>query len=246
MAVYDSTSLYRSLSHETGIPQCSKPKNNLHQWFGPHAAPPTPEITTSYLHYQPETEANCFELVISTPEMRRAACKYAHKGHIFMDLTFGFCAAHCLLAIILTLNEHCEGIPIAFLIFTATKDANTVYTDYGTAIILELLKKMKEGLGQNKVGEFIHFFVATIDMDPHENKALTTNHPGIFILICIFHVWQAWRNELTHFLCQVPKGDMHQTLYNSEVTYFATLAQSHDPIEKKQASRAQSFLAYFT
>lgn len=75
-----------------------------------------------------------------------------------------------------------------------------------------MLGKFKEGLGLNKQGENISFKVAQTDMDTREHAALQEHWPAIILLLCIFHVWQAWKNALTTKLRKIPKGDARKAV----------------------------------
>ncbi|KAF9017502.1 hypothetical protein BDZ89DRAFT_961037 [Hymenopellis radicata] len=276
LATHDSSSLYRSAAAEIGVPQRSKPEENLYAWFGPTPTPPTPEFTKSCLHYQPHISASenapeqRFELVLATPQMQKAAWTYGHKKLVHMDLTFGVCSARTLLAILMTSNPRGKGIPIAFIMFTARKSAKAVHADYDTAILTRLLEKFKQGMGVNELLEVFDIGVGVVDLDPREHSSLRTNWDLIFLLWCIFHVWQAWRNALNKYLLSIPKGDARQEvrkrlvglliplmrdvivydeacrLYNDEITYFtAQVSKQRSVISRKQGTAGLSFLAYF-
>jgi len=133
-----------------------------------------------------------FEIIISTQQMHNAAWKYGHKQQVLMDLTFGFCSAHVLLAILLALDEKGSGVPIAFIIFTAQDSAKVTHADYNTAVLEHLLGLFKKGIGKNDKGEDFYISIGNTDNDICEQVALSQNWPGIFLLLCIFHVWQAW------------------------------------------------------
>ena len=53
LTAHDISSLYRSISHEHGIPQRTAAEDNLDKWFWPEKPqPPSPTLTQSCLHYQ--------------------------------------------------------------------------------------------------------------------------------------------------------------------------------------------------
>ncbi len=44
----------------------------------------------------------------------------------------------------------------------------------------------------NARGEVFEIQVGNTDNDACECKVLAVNWPGVFLLLCTFHVWQAW------------------------------------------------------
>jgi hypothetical protein len=162
------------------------------------------------------------------------------------------------------------GVPIAFILFTARPEAAAVHADYNTAILTELLGIYKEKMPKNERGETINFEVALTDMDTRERSALASIWPGIFLLLCIFHVYQAWRNGLNRYLKPIPKGvarketrtrlgkllmrllkeeTVHSEAvkaYKAEITYFKRLGRKRDPLSKIQSSAALAFLGYLS
>jgi len=49
-------------------------------------------LADTIFHYSPCAGANqCFEVCISTPEMKAAAWKYAYKSQMILDGVFGVC-----------------------------------------------------------------------------------------------------------------------------------------------------------
>ncbi|TFK60149.1 hypothetical protein BDN72DRAFT_779776, partial [Pluteus cervinus] len=266
----DASSLYRTIAKERGIPQRTVPEANLDSWFRKQKpAPPSPLMTTSCLHYQPQQDENRFELIISTPEQQNAAWKYGHKKQILMDLTFGFSSARTLLAILMAIDENGKGIPIAFMIFTARKEAQATHASYDTQILDRLLQKFRLGMGQNDEGEEFQIAVATTDNDARERAALTSNWPNVQLLLCIFHIWQSWRNGLNRYLKTIPKGEARNSVrkrlanflgdlirkmmtypdalarYQTEIDYFTALKRNRTALPKKQGTAALRFLAYF-
>ena len=78
----ESTSLYRTLARQSGIPQRSAAETNLDNWFrSVRAIPPDPLLPALCLFYQPceEGKEDCFCLILSTPQQRDIAWKYGHK-----------------------------------------------------------------------------------------------------------------------------------------------------------------------
>ncbi len=275
LAIHDSSSLYQTAATKIDIPQRSKPEENLHRWFSPNTSASDPLLTASCLHYQPHiaatehTREQRFELIIATPQMREAAWRHGHGQLLHMDLTFGVCTAQTLLLILLVADKHGKGIPLAYIIFTAQNKTKAVHANYNTALLTHLLERYRAGMGVNAEGLMIMFRIAMLDMNPCKFDGLSTNFDLIFILICIFHVWQAWRNGLTKYLGSVSKGEPRQDvrkqlgnfliclmrdivnyneacqLYNNKISFFTVLSRNHNITSRKQGIGALSFLAYF-
>ena len=144
--------------------------------------------------------------------MQTAAWKFGHEKQVLMDLTFGVCSARALLVILMAIDDSGEGIPICFALFTARESVKAVHADYDTAILDRLLRLFKDGMGTNELGEQFNIKVGNTDNDAREHTALMNNISGIFLLLCIFHVWQAWKNGLNRYLHVIPKGEARQSV----------------------------------
>jgi hypothetical protein len=175
-----------------------------------------------------------------------------------MDLNFGFCSGHALLAIFMVIDEHNKGIPITQLIFTVKKETKAVHADYDKTLLDKQLGLWKKGMGKNKASEAFTPFVANTDNNTYEYYALQWHWGHILLLLCMFHVWQCWRNGLNKHLCVIPKGEHQQKIHsqlghflmhllkdiskyedalvahNTELTYFKGLSKSKDTTQKKQ------------
>jgi hypothetical protein len=203
--------------------------------------------------------------------MQDAAWRYGHKQHVLINLTFGFCSARANLLIVMALNDDKKGIPISLIIFTARPSAKAVHADYDTRLICFLLEKWRLGLGTRAGSDFhLEISVATTDNDTRERTALQEIWPSVLLLLCMFHVWQCWRNGLNKHLAIIPKGDdqLHMrrrlakflmrllkeiidypnaiSAYNSEVEYFKALGKKQDSISRKQSKGGLAFLAYLS
>jgi hypothetical protein len=197
--MFTVSSLYQSISHERGISQCTAAEKNLDKWSQKEKPQPlSPKLLNSCLHYQAHKhgETEHFEIILSTSEMRTAACTFGHKQQVLMDLTFGICSACALLVILMAIDKSGHGVLICFMLFTACDSAKAVHADYDTVVLNRLLRLFKEGMGKNDLEEEFCISVGNTDKDVCERTALTNNWPGIFLLLCTFHVWQAWRNGL--------------------------------------------------
>ncbi|KAJ7171536.1 hypothetical protein C8R46DRAFT_846840, partial [Mycena filopes] len=268
---HDSSSLYRTFAAESGISQQTAPENNLDLWFrSENPCPPDPRLTASCLSYIPciPGESDRFSLVISTPEQQQLAWKYGHKKLVLMDLTFGFCNGRALLIILMVLDDRGKGLPVAEILFTAKKSAKAVHADYDKLILDKLLGLWKDGMGTNAAGESFEFVVGLTDNDARERFTLDKRFSAILILLCLFHVWQAWRNALNKYLRPIPQGDTRQTTrqrlgrflmrllkeitiyedaiaeYNAEIAHFEQLAKRRDAASKTQSKAALAFLGY--
>ena len=271
LTTHDSSSLYRTVARECGIPQRSAAEENLNKWFRhDKPQPPSPLLSASCLHYQahekPKTER--FEIILSTLEMQEAAWKFGHKKQVLMDLTFGICSARALLVILMASNNDGKGIPICFMMFTARETAKATHADYNTALLNRLLGIFKAKMGRNDQNEELDIKVGLTDNDVRERAALSLNWTGTFLLLCIFHIWQAWRNALNRSLRAVSQGDTRQAvrkrlgsllmsllkditshdeariLYEEEVTYWKRIERKRDPMSKLQGTSALQFLTY--
>ncbi|KAJ7188449.1 hypothetical protein C8R46DRAFT_879117, partial [Mycena filopes] len=269
---HETTSLYRTLARERGIAQ-APPQNNLDLWFRQsNPAPPDPRLTASCIAYSPclaDDPEGRFSIILCTPEQRLAAWRYGHKKQVLMDLTFGVCSGRVLLAILMAIDENNHGVPIAQIIFTARKAAKAVHADYNGQLLKELLGKYKAGMGQNAEGEDFAMEVASTDNDSRERFGIRETWACVYLLLCIFHTWQAWRNGLNKHLRVIPEGDSRQEIrrrlgkflmrqlkeiciydeaiaaYNVELAHFKSLAKRRDKLSKLQAKGGMAFLAYF-
>jgi hypothetical protein len=153
--------------------------------------------------------------------------------------------------------------------FTARKEAKATHAEYNGALLEDLLRRWKDGMGKNEAGETFCVSIATTDNDPRERHALQVNWPDSFLVLCMFHTYQAWRNGLNKHLRVIPKGVSRQqirrrlggflmrllrhvtvyeeavTEYNTEVTFFKNLGQERTQLAKKMSKGGLAFLAYF-
>ncbi|KAG2145254.1 hypothetical protein DEU56DRAFT_934815 [Suillus clintonianus] len=195
---HDSTSLYRTIAREIGIPQRSAAEANLDSWFrtnDPH--PPDPALSHALMFYQAHVDGvtdRCI-LIFSTPEQRALAWKYGHNNQVLMDGTF----------------------------------AKAVHADYDQKILEDVLDKWKAAMGLNDAGEPFNIAVGNTDNDIRERYALTKHWPSIHLILCLFHMWQSWRNGLNRYLKPAPKGPARQEIrarleavhaYNEELAFF--------------------------
>jgi hypothetical protein len=62
---------------------------------------------------------NRFEACVATMEMNDVSWNYGHQLQIILSGTFGICNCKVLLFIVMVVDEHWKGIPVAFLLFSA-------------------------------------------------------------------------------------------------------------------------------
>jgi hypothetical protein len=268
----ESTSLYRTHYRELGIPQRSGAEENLDRWFrSTSPQPPDPLLSEACLHYVPHIEgvSDRFEIILSTQKQRAVAWEHGHQKQVIMDLTFGFCAARTLLAILLVMDKSGQGLPVALIIFTARKEAKATHADYNGQLLSHLLEKWKHAMGKHPVtGEEFSISVANTDNDARERHALQANWPDILLILCMFHTYQAWRNGLNRYLRVIPQGQPRNEVrkrlggllmcllreivlydeainaYNAEVAFFKDLRKEGSVLDKKKAKGGLAFLTY--
>ncbi|KAJ7156431.1 hypothetical protein C8R43DRAFT_883829 [Mycena crocata] len=267
---HETTTLYRTLAREKGISQ-APPQDNLDRWFRKeNPIVPDPRLTASRLFYQPHVpgETDRFIPILSSPEQRAMAWCFGHKKQMLMDLTFGVCSGRVLVAVLMVIDDHNHGIPVATMLFSAKKEAKAVHADYNGKLMEKVLGHFKDGMGKNEAGEAFECAVGTTDNDPRERSGLQHTWLPIILLLCMFHTWQAWRNGLNKHLRGIPKGEDRQSIrtrlgaflmcllkeitdyneavaaYNTELAYFRSLTRKRDKISKQQGASGLAFLAY--
>ncbi|KAJ7438106.1 hypothetical protein B0H11DRAFT_1612261, partial [Mycena galericulata] len=270
LADHETTSLYRTLARERGIPQ-APPQDNLHLWFrSDNPQPPDPRLSASCISYTPHIigETDRFTLIITTPEQKLLAWKYGHKRQVLMDLTFGICSGRVLLTLLMAIDENNHGVPIGAFLFSAKPQAKAVHADYNGPLLEKLSGEWKLGMWKNEAGEEVDIAVGSTDNDARERHALQATWRLILLLLCMFHVWQAWRNGLIKHLRGVPKGDEREDVrqrlgkflmrllkeidvyedavaeYNTELRYFKKLAAKRNNLDKQKGKAGLAFLAY--
>ncbi|KAF4564826.1 hypothetical protein EYR40_010998 [Pleurotus pulmonarius] len=276
---YESVSLYRTLTLEKGIPRTehSTALDNIDRWFrtnNPLLPTSAPRLTKSCLFYHPfgplpgpEDEPR-FALILSTPRQQEMAWRFGHKQQVLMDGTFGLCSSCILVFFLLVIDDRNIGVPVGTIIFSPKTDAKAGHASYDQGILTFLLGKFKMGMGLQN-GEEFRVDIGTTDNDKRERYALENQWPDIRLILCMFHTWQAWRNNLNKKLACIPKGPGRQevrtrlgrflmhllkdiidydqaiTAYNEELTYFRSLATpGSTPLSKSQSKAGVTFLVY--
>ncbi|GJJ10373.1 hypothetical protein Clacol_004599 [Clathrus columnatus] len=117
------------------------------------------------------TKDERFKICLHTQEMQDAAWKYAHKGQLLLDGTFGICNSWVLLFIAMAIDEDQKGLPIAFFLFSAPSGNRATHSGYNIEILTELFSLWKTALGK-KNNETFCPKVAITDTDTKERGAL--------------------------------------------------------------------------
>ena len=213
LAEYEPTSLYRTLRREGGIPERSCAVDNLDCWFRDlDPNPPSPYLTASLLFYRPLGEGNLdrLELILATERQRQMAWKFGHRKMMLMDGTFGVCSTCVLVFFLMVVDDRNVGVPVATIIFMPKKDAKAGHASYDGPLLCDLLQQWVNRMGTNDAGETFDLRVGMTDNDTRERFALTQIWPNSLLLLCVFHIWQAWRNGMNHYLSCIPKGEARQ------------------------------------
>ncbi|KAL0564510.1 hypothetical protein V5O48_017535 [Marasmius crinis-equi] len=192
---YDMCSLYRQFNRLQGIKVTEPAHLNIHEWLDPASPQYNATLREAVFYYQARQEqGDRFKACIATPEMREAAWEHGHNSQIILDGTFGICDRKVLLFIVMGIDNEKKGVPLAFLFFSAPSANRFTASGYNTQIIAELLGEWRKELGDRK-GEKFDVRVAITDTDLKERGALLLVFPGIWLLICKFHLRQSWQNQ---------------------------------------------------
>ncbi|KIJ29355.1 hypothetical protein M422DRAFT_269311 [Sphaerobolus stellatus SS14] len=195
MKSYDTRTLYRQYNQVIGVNTNRAAHLNIDTWLNPESADYNPTLLDAVFHYSARaSKGERFEVCIATQEMKEAAWKYGHRSQLMLDGTFGLCNSRLLLFIIMGVDEKRKGIPIAFLMFSAPSGNKQTSSGYNTEILTKLLQKWREDVERFGKRSFEVLVVIT-DTDMKERGALLNVFPHIWLLICLFHIWQSWRNH---------------------------------------------------
>ncbi len=127
--------------------------------------------------------------------MSEAAWKFGHRSHILLDGTFGVCSSRVLLFIAMVVDDSRRGLPVAFFLFSVATGTRATHAHYKTDNISKLLRKWKDHLELQRNGEEFCPVVAITDMDTKERGALLEVWPDVYLLLCLFHLRQCWKNH---------------------------------------------------
>ena len=222
----DSSSLYKRLSRHYGINVQERPQYNIDNWLNPQSPFYKPEIAQAIFHYKGRLAidpASRLEICIQNEEMKKAAWKYSHQKQLILDGTFGICDSRVLLFIALGVDENNKGVPLAFFLFSAPTGNQATHAGYDTFILNSLLNQWSDSLGTRQ-GLTFKPLVAITDTDTTECGALTMTWPGIWLILCHFHIRQCWTNHRKKLLkvgqnLDFPKLQVHSRLKDLEEKY---------------------------
>ena len=209
-----------------GIDYSRRPEYNVDTWLDPKSPHYKPELAEAVFYYQARTNsAERFEICIHTEEMKKAAWKYTHQQQLILDGTFGISDSRLLLFIGMGIDEQGKGVPLVFLLFSAPTGSQATHAGYDTEILKKLMQEWVVALGTGPQGEGFCPKIAITDTDTKERGALIMIWPSIFLLLCKFHVRNAWANRRKTLI------KMGQTLVFSkhQVIVRATLGAAADP-----------------
>ncbi|KAJ6573241.1 hypothetical protein B0H10DRAFT_2349038 [Mycena sp. CBHHK59/15] len=202
----DSRSLYRQYNRMKGVTVTNAPEINVDDWLDPKSDKFNPTLAQAIFHYSARTQkGERFEVAIATDDMNRAAWAYGHESQIILDGTFGVCDSRLLLFIVMVVDENRKGVPVAFLLFSAPTGNRQSSSGYNTEILTKLLRKWADSLNKcaplyGRAGVIFKPLSAITDTDLKERGALIAIWVDIWLLICRFHLRQAWRNHRNKLL----------------------------------------------
>src|SRR6266487_369856 len=101
----------------------------------------------------------------------------------------------------MVIDENNKGIPITFILFTPPPHNCLTAAGYDSKILERLLTIFRDRISaihNEGLDNPITFTprVAMTDTDVKERGPLSRVWPGIFLLLCYFHLSQCWRNEM--------------------------------------------------
>lgn len=127
--------------------------------------------------------------------------------------------------IVMAVDDDGQGVPVAFLLFSAPTGNRQTSAGYDTAIHSEMLGKWKVWL--QRKGCVFNPRVEITDTDTKERRALLCLFPSLVLLLCKFHIRQCWTNKRHSLLgsCEGSDYIKHQVkaqLQNLEIRYVLT------------------------
>nr|GAT46986.1 predicted protein [Mycena chlorophos] len=202
----DTRSILRKFHRVNGVKVAQKAEYNIDGWLDPTSSDYNPVFAKAIFHYSARAaREERFEICVSTPEMTESTWKYGHEGQLLLDGTFGVTNSRLLLFIVMVVDEHGKGIPVAFLIFSAPTGNQQSSAGYNTEILTKLLTTWRTHLNTSScatrpTATSFHPCTAITDTDMKERGALLAVFPDIWLLICRFHLKQCWRNHRNQML----------------------------------------------
>jgi len=179
-----------------GVKVSKSPHINVHEWLDPHSHQYNKTIASAIFHYSARArKEDWLEVCVATDEMKDAAWKYGYRSQIILDGTFGVCDKRLLLFIIVAIDENKQGVPLAFLLFSAPSGNQQTAAGYDIDIIAKLILTWKTSLEHYRGGKSFYALLGITDTDLKERTALLRVFSGIILLICKFHLQQSWQNH---------------------------------------------------
>ncbi|KAG0692955.1 hypothetical protein DFH29DRAFT_985619 [Suillus ampliporus] len=253
---HESSSMYRTLANEIGIPQRSAAEDNLDRWFRPtKPEPSSPLLSEALVFYQPHITnvTDRFALILMSAKQQEMAWSFGHQKQMLMDGTFNICSSRVLLFILMVIDNENRGIPVCQIIFSARQEAKATHADYNGQLLKHYLPEWKASMGKNKDGEEFNMTVANTDNDVHECHALQINFPDALLLLAIRCIPKDSHKDthlqLAKFLMLLLKDitdyDLAVARYNEELAYFKQISKARVPLVKAKGKAGLAFLAYF-
>ena len=169
----------------------------------------------------------------------------------------------------MVVDDRNVGVPVATIIFTPKKDAKAGHASYDGPLLCDLLQQWVNHMGTNDAGETFNLHVGMTDNDTRKRFVLTQIWPNSLLLLCMFHVWQAWQNGMNRYLSCIPKGEARQEVrgqlgqflmrllkditdyptalnaYNQQINVFRSLGTARNTaLNQKKSKGGLAFLAY--
>ena len=177
-----------------GIKPNSRAAHNIDEWLDPQSPMYDAELKRSTLFYRPRTQGNeRLELIISTPPMQEAAWQLGHENQVLLDATFGVSVHKMIVFIVMAVDKNWRGVPIAMMMFSAPEGNRATSAGYNGEIVALMLSRLREGLKRD--GRDWSPSVWITDSDVKERNAILRVWPTAVLLLCRFHLRQAWRNN---------------------------------------------------
>lgn len=127
--------------------------------------------------------------------MKVAAWKYVHDKQLVFDGTFGICDSYLLLFIGMGINELGHGVPVILFLFSALTGNEATHASYDTQILIHLFHQWVKNLSTGPNGISFYHKAAITDTNTKEQGAPPIIWPKIHLLLCKFHVCNAWANR---------------------------------------------------
>lgn len=186
--------LYHQFNCLQDIKASSSAHSNIHEWLDKSSPNFNTWLVNNIFHYTLHTlKTTCFKICLAIPDMPDVAWRYAYHSQIILDRIFGVCDKKILLFIVMGIDKKERGVSLVFLLFSASGGNKFTATEYNTEILVRMISVWQDWQGKCNEKLFV-VSVAITDTDLIECKALTKVFSRIWLLICHFHLCQAWQN----------------------------------------------------